>query len=218
MKHFCSRTPFQAPEAGHSDRPTMIQPNCYWRLDAPFLTVIGLYSNVNGELDNTDAKATAQRDWLTEELGSAPADKCLLVAVHHPVYSLGSHGPTPRVAKALDHAIQKSGRFPDAVLSGHDHNYQRFTRKWQGREIPYVIVGAGGMTGYDLSRVHKHLDPGEGVKLEQHNHHQPGFLRITVSPKRLVGEYFTVPGPSRENDGEKLEDKFKLNLETHRVG
>jgi hypothetical protein len=217
MKHFCARVAYHPLEAGHSDRPTMTQPNCYWRLEAPFVTVIGLYSNVSGELDNTDAKATAQRDWLTEELGSAPADRCLLIAVHHPIYSLGSHGPTRRVAQALDHAIRHSGRVPDAVLSGHDHNYQRFTRKLDGREIPYLIVGAGGMTGYDLSRVHKHRDPGEGVKLEHHNHQRPGFLRVTVSPEHLVGEYFTVPGPGRENDGEERDDHFKLDLKKHKL-
>jgi hypothetical protein len=106
---------------------------------------------------------------------------------------------------------------PDAVLSGHAHNYQRFTRTLDGRQIPYLVVGAGGMVGYDLSRVHKHRDPGEGVKLEHHNHQSPGFLRVTVRKDRLVGEYFTVPGPSRENDGEKRDDKFELDLEKHRL-
>jgi hypothetical protein len=217
MKHFCARVPFHAREAGHSDRPTMTQPNCYWRLEAPFVTILGLYSNVSGELDYTDARSTAQRDWLTEELRTAPADRCLLVAVHHPVYSLGGHGPTPRVAEALDQAFQAAGRVPDAVLSGHAHNYQRFTRRLDGREIPYLIVGAGGMAGYDLSRVHKHRDPGAGVTLEHHNHTSPGFLRVTVRPDQLVGEYFTVPGPGRENDGETRDDHFRLDLRTHRV-
>jgi hypothetical protein len=217
MKHFCSRVPYHPLEAGHSDRPTMTQPNCYWRLEAPFLTVVGLYSNVTGELDNTEANATAQRDWLTAELRTAPADRCLLVAVHHPPYSLGGHGSTPRVARALDDAIQASGRVPDAVLSGHDHNYQRFTRATGGRQVPYLVVGAGGMTGYDLTRVQKDLAPGEGVKLEHYNHHRPGFLRVTVNPERLVGEYFVVPGPGRENDGEQRDDRFTLDLKSHRL-
>jgi hypothetical protein len=217
MKHFCARVPYHPLEAGHSDRPTMTQPNCYWRLEAPFVTIIGLYSNVSGELDNTDARATAQRDWLAEELRTAPADRCLLVAVHHPIYSLGSHGPTRRVAQALDDAVKAGGRVPDAVLSGHYHNYQRFTRKFDGRDVPYLVVGAGGMAGYDLSRVHKHRGPGEGVKLEHHNHQRPGFLRLGVTPDRLVGEYFVVPGPGRENDGEERDDHFTLDLEKHKL-
>jgi hypothetical protein len=141
----------------------------------------------------------------------------LLVAVHHPVYSLGGHGATRRVAQALDHAVRHSGRVPDAVLSGQDHNYQRFTRKFESREVPYLVVGAGGMAGYDLSRVHKHRDPGEGVKLEHSNHQRPGFLRVTVTPGRLVGEHFTVPGPGRENDGEQRDDHFQLDLKHHRL-
>jgi hypothetical protein len=176
------------------------------------VTIIGLYSNVSGELDNTDARATAPRDWLTEELRTAPTDRCLLLAVHHPVYSLGGHGPTPRVGKAIDHAIGASGRVPDAVLSGHAHNYQRFTRTLDGRQVPYLVAGAGGMVGYDLSRVHKHRDPGEAVKLGHHNHQSPGFLRVTVRKDRLVGEYVTVPGPSRENDGEKRDDTFEADV------
>jgi hypothetical protein len=30
------------------------------------------------------------------------------------------------------------------VLSGHAHLYQRFTRKVDGREIPYIVCGSGG--------------------------------------------------------------------------
>jgi hypothetical protein len=218
MKHFCARVPYHPLEAGHSDRPTMTQPNCYLRLEAPFVTVIGLYSNVSGELDNTDAQATAQRDWLTEELSTAPSDRCLLIAMHHPIYSLGGHGPTRRVAQALEHAIKASGRFPDAVLSGHDHNYQRFTRKLDhSREIPYLIVGAGGMTGYTLARVHKHRDPGEDVTLEHHNDKRPGFLRLKISADRLKGEYFTVPEAGRENDEEERDDHFTLDLKKHKL-
>lgn len=109
LKHFCATEPTHAAEAGHSDRPTMIQPNCYWRLDTPLASIIGLYSNVSGELDNTDKGETTQRDWLVEQLKTAPADRCLIVAVHHPVYSFGKHGGIVRVREALDHAMDESG-------------------------------------------------------------------------------------------------------------
>jgi hypothetical protein len=216
MDHFCSREAHHAVEAGHSDRPTMIQPNCYWRLEAPFVTVLGLYSNVTGELDNTDAGATAQRDWLTEELRTAPTDRCLLVAVHHPIYSVGPHGPTPRVAEALEVAVRTAGRRPDAVLSGHDHNYQRFTRRVEGRDVPFLVVGAGGFAGYELSKVHRRLALPDGVTLDHSNAKRPGFLRLTVSPDRLVGEYFTVPEEGHEGEDAELDDRFTLDLRQHR--
>ena len=216
MEHFCSRVAHHAAVAGHSTRPTMTQPNCYWRLDAPLVTVIGLYSNVSGELDNTDAGGTAQRDWLAGELADAPADRCLLIAVHHPPYSLGGHASTTRVGAAIDHAVRMSGRVPHAVLSGHSHNYQRFTRDLDGRQVPYLVVGAGGMAGYDLSRVDAGLPAGPGVRLERHNHRLPGFLRVTVTAERLVGEYFTVPAPGHEGDVETRDDAFEVDLRTGR--
>lgn len=217
MRHFCADAPSHAASAGHSDRPTMTQPNCYFTLLCPFVTIIGLYSNVTGELDNTDAGETTQRDWLVEELRAAPADRALLLAVHHPPYSIGMHGPTPRVADAIDHAIKKTGRFPDAVFSGHEHNYQRFTREWNERRIPFVVAGAGGHAGYHLPSVNRRLSPPRWIHLKFVEDDHPGFLRITVSRERLVGRYYTVPEPGRENDPAKRVDKFTVDLLAHKV-
>jgi hypothetical protein len=46
--------------------------------------------------------------------------------------------------KDLDAACAAAGLWPDAVLSGHAHLYQRFTRRAAGREVPYVVSGSGG--------------------------------------------------------------------------
>jgi hypothetical protein len=217
MRHFCSPSPVHPSAAGHSDRPTMTQPNCYWTLRAPFVTIIGLYSNVTGELDNTDRGETTQRDWLVEEMGAAPQDRALLLAVHHPIFSLGSHGPTPRVAAAVDYAIKKTGRFPDAVFSGHEHNYQRFTQEWEDRRIAHVVAGAGGHAGYILTKVNRGLSPPRWVRLKCHEDQHPGFLRVSVNPERLLGRYYVVPEPGRENDPPRRVDKFTIDLKAHRV-
>jgi hypothetical protein len=218
LEHFCSPQAQHTPEAGHSDRPTMIQPNCYWCLDAPCVTLIGLYSNVSGELDHTDAGDTTQRDWLTEELRRAPPGKCLLVAVHHPIYSLGKHGGTQRVREALEHAMTASGRVPDAVLTAHDHCYQRFTRKLDGHRLPILVVGAGGFAGYDdLTRIKPRLELPPNVKLEASNDKRPGFLTLTITRDTLVGEYFTVRGPGKEDKSARRRDKFVLDLRSHRL-
>jgi phosphoribosylcarboxyaminoimidazole (NCAIR) mutase len=29
-------------------------------------------------------------------------------------------------------------------MTGHVHNYQRFTRPLNGRDVPYIVAGAGG--------------------------------------------------------------------------
>jgi hypothetical protein len=217
-RHFCADEAQHAPEAGHSSRPTMTQPNCYWRLEAPFVTIIGLYSNVSGELDNTDRGETTQLDWLTQELRTAPVDKCLLVTVHHPLYSLGKHGGTKRIRDALNRAMTESGRMPDAIFTGHDHCYQRFTLERDGRQMPIIVAGAGGFGGYDdLTPVREKMELPSGISLEAFNDTRPGFLRLSVCAKRLKGEYFAVPRAQKRGKRARRRDKFVLDLRTHQV-
>lgn len=54
------------------------------------------------------------------------------------------HGGTTGLANDIDQACTSAGLWPDAVLSGHAHLYQRFTRAVAGREIPYIVAGSGG--------------------------------------------------------------------------
>jgi hypothetical protein len=218
MEHFCARQASHHPEAGHSDRPTMTQPNCYWCLHAPFITIIGLYSNVSGALDDPEGNATPQRDWLTEELRTAPQDRCLVLAVHHPLYSLGKHGGTDLVRDAIESAMAESGRAPDAIFTGHDHCYQRFTLKREDWHIPVVVAGAGGFATYDdLTRVRPDRYLFDHVKLKAYNDKRPGFLRMTVTPDYLSGEYFVVPKPGNEYKRAKIRDQFVLCLKKHRL-
>jgi len=200
MENFCAAqavtvTPY---------RMTMTQPYCYWTLDAPFVTIIGLYSNVEGALDARGRMD--QQHFLNTQMQAADPKKKLIVAVHHPPYSLDSvHGGTPDILNAIDQAVQASGRTPDAVLSGHVHNYQRFSRVVGTKKIPYVVAGAGGYTN-DVGSLHK-LQPElttppvklpyattvAGVSLENYEQTQAGFLTITATAAQLTFEYFRVP-------------------------
>ncbi len=97
IENFCASQP------QHLDtyRETMTQPYVYWTLEAPFATIIGLYSNVDGSLDGRGTNE--QQRWFEGQLRAAPADKCLIVAVHHPPYSLDAdHGGSPAILAALD--------------------------------------------------------------------------------------------------------------------
>ena len=198
MKNFCDT----APENVTPYRMSMTQPYVYWTLDAPFVTIIGLYSNVEGSLD---ARGRAdQQQFLENQMKSASKDKKLLIAVHHPPFSLDSaHGGCPDILNALDRAISTSGRTPDAVLSGHVHNYQRFSRELDGRKIPYIVAGAGGYAD-DARSMHQLQKALNGkpapipttmkdVTLESYQDTQPGFLRITAEPQEILFEYFLVP-------------------------
>jgi hypothetical protein len=48
------------------------------------------------------------------------------------------------MANEIDAACQDAGLWPDVVLSGHAHLYQRFSRSRGGRTIPYIVSGSGG--------------------------------------------------------------------------
>lgn len=204
FKNFCDFAPHHASPY----RMSMTQPYPYWTLDAPFVTIIGLYSNVEGSLD---ARGRAdQQHFLETQLKAADKNKKLLVTVHHPPFSLDSaHGGCPDILNALDRAVAISGRAPDAVLSGHVHNYQRFSRKLPGGGvIPYIVAGAAGYANTprsmhklqkelhdDLVAKHKNLPyktTMPDVALESYQQEEPGFLRVTVNKSKILFEYFTV--------------------------
>ena len=63
----------------------------------------GTDSNVDGLLDGHGAYE--QQRWLEQQLAAAAHDKFLLIAVHHPPYSLDdNHGGSPAIGDAIDQA------------------------------------------------------------------------------------------------------------------
>ena len=52
----------------------------------------------------------------------------------------------------IDAICEETGVWPHAVLSGHAHNYQRFTRVRQAMQISYIIAGNGGHAVAPLKR------------------------------------------------------------------
>lgn len=224
MTNFCDKTPGYGPYSSY--RKTLNQPWPYWVLDAPYVTVIGLFSNVDGSLDANGS--TEQYDWLVTELKKAAKNKCLLITIHHPSFSLDTaHGGYPVILNDLDNAFKKAGRVPDAVFSGHVHNYQRFTRTIKGKKIPYIIAGAGGYVNKAQSMHRLQRNPqGElitvpfqtthkDVVLNHYNQTSPGFLKITIDDKYLHGTYHTV-----NFDGSRPpatpEDEFKFDWKTNK--
>jgi len=195
---FCASTQQPTPLSGDVQRDTMIQPNVYWTLETPFATVVGLYTNVpeGGSLDSD------QVGWLHSELEAAPADKALIIATHHPVYSADRyHGGSEYMEDVLDLAMQKSGRLADAIFAGHVHNYQRYTRSVGQRRVPYLVVGAGGywhlheMQTHLGSTLQPPLNVGPGLTLERYCADRHGFMRVEVSSSAMRLQYFTVPRP-----------------------
>jgi 3',5'-cyclic AMP phosphodiesterase CpdA len=74
-----------------------------------------------------------QAAWLASELAAAPSGVPLIVALYHPPYSVDAfHGGSATMGQALDTACASAARVPELVLSGHVHDYQRFTRAMAG--------------------------------------------------------------------------------------
>src|SRR5919201_2938924 len=143
MLNFCSPDGAVTPEARDAPRPAMTQPNCYWTLLAPLVTVVGLYTNCpeHGVVEQDQA------DWFKGELAAAPQDKALVVALHHPPYSGDSHHSSSIPMRTLlDESFAASGRRPNLVLTGHVHNYQRWSVPDGDGDGPltYIVAGAGG--------------------------------------------------------------------------
>jgi hypothetical protein len=196
MANFCDRTP-SVPVADPQfeyGRHTQTQPYCDWTLPLQAVTIIGVYSNVpsGGHLEQS------QIDWLTEELKAADAAKPLIVALHHPPFSVDTHhGGSAGMLAALDGAFSAANRAPDLVMSGHVHDYQRFSRVYNGKTIPYIVAGGSGYANLHMlaGDAAPGLDLGNGVTFEYGNDKQYGFLTLTVSQGTISGTYTAVtPG------------------------
>ncbi len=227
VRNFCAAKPgTKTPESHDSPRTAMIQPNVYWTLLTPVVSIIGLYSNVpeHGVLHPD------QLAWLEGELKSLPASLPLLITLHHPPYSADDHhGGSKPMHDALDGAFAKVGRWPDMVLAGHVHDYQRFTRRLasNNRQISYLVAGAGGYHNlHAVAKVSgaKPTPPvtlpvsGDTVTLESYVDDRHGFLRLDAGPGAIAGKYFTVPRPQESwSQPPKLADSFRLDTRTHRL-
>jgi len=224
--NFCA----QQREYSSPYRPTMTQPYVYWTLEAPpFATIIGLYSNVDGSLDAIGR--SQQQAWFAQQLKAADPNKCLILTVHHPCFSLDEmHGGYPDILAALQDAAQAANRWPDLVMGGHVHNYQRFTQTLgDGNQIPHLVIGDGGYAD-SVGSMHKmQRDPAQknapikkpfetdmkGVRLESYNEVAGGFGRVTVDATNLTFEYFACPLTGTIPT--KPFDMFTLNWKTNRI-
>jgi hypothetical protein len=221
LRNFCAKKPGHAEDAGTLMRSTMNQPGVYFTLDAPFVSIVGLYTNVldgPGVLstqgkDRYEKVGDEQLEFLKAELARLKPEReaeerAVIVACHHPPASVAEHSGSKGLAEDLDSAFEESGLWPDAVLSGHAHLYQRYTRKVGGREIPYVVAGAGGFSEtHPRTKVEAPLTRGE-YTLVDYPIVAFGFLTVTVDMnKKQLGIAYT---PS---DKEVEGDSVTVNLE-----
>jgi len=108
-----------------------------------------------------------QYTWLEQDLQNNTAE-CTIVYMHHPIFNIGPQGVANYMA-ALWPLLVNNG--VDLVLTGHDHNYQRWTAlDANGNPSPsgtvQIVAGGGGhgirgfvasdprmLVGYDTSPI-----------------------------------------------------------------
>ena len=104
---------------------------------------------------------------------------------------------------AVDQAVAASGRSPDAVLAGHVHNYQRFSRTVQVGgspvDVPYIVAGAGGYPNLHTmasdaaaAKLPWQMPNFPGAILEAFDDTHFGYGRMTVTATELSFDYVTV--------------------------
>ncbi len=191
LRNFCAAAPGPSPDSGGLVRTAMTQPGVYFTLEAPFVSIVGVYSNVlegpgviSSEGGRYPAIGDEQLAFLIEELTRLKpqreaGERAVILAVHHPPLSVDKkHGGARGLAEDIDKACEQAGLRPDAVLSGHAHLYQRYTRTVDGAEIPYIVAGSGGHNVEAAKASAK--EPPEGYELAGEPIEEYGYLTLTV--------------------------------------
>jgi hypothetical protein len=102
MRNFCAPEPVVTQEAASLHRTAMTQPGVYFTLDAPFVRIIGLFSNaledpglISSENKKWPGVSDVQLAYLAAQLQNIKSQNyqgAVLLAVHHPPFS---YSPPP---------------------------------------------------------------------------------------------------------------------------
>lgn len=275
-RQFCNPQIVVTPEAGSLHRTSMTQPGVYFTLDAPYVRIIGLFSNAledpgvissespgsiasaakKGKNKTKGGKAAGSARWpavpdyqlqfLTtqlENIKSSSYNGAVILAMHHPPFTYspgttnaggGNHGGSPNMLAQIDAICQQVGIYPHAVISGHAHNYQRFTRglKFDGKNYsaPFIICGDSGHNVNPLVKSNfgtklpepadnvdvSYLDqssvfPGTTLTLNKHDQQNSGYLRVSVTSKQLTITF----NPVSKTGAPVKPDTVKVDLTNH---
>jgi tartrate-resistant acid phosphatase type 5 len=138
---------------------------------------------------DSNAITTAQTRWLKRTLARRSGFRRIVV-LHHPPYTCGGHLGSAVVRHAWVPLFERYG--VRLVLSGHDHNYQRFSRNG----VTYVVHGGGGASLYKLTACPRGYPPRLAARVGH------GFLHLTVDAEGVVVQVLDLAG--------KAIDRFRV--------
>ncbi|HTV47786.1 MAG TPA: metallophosphoesterase [Phycisphaerae bacterium] len=227
--NFCTPPESQPPLATEFGVLMPNQPGPHWHLKAPFVDILGLYSNSeeNVGIISNHYIGHKQKIWLHSRLAAIAAARAngprnaLIIAVHHPPFARGFHssGPgypgSPEMLADIDSCCTDANILPDAVISAHTHNYQHYVRTQilNGKEctIPYLIVGTGGI-GLQTVPAPTIVHDSTGTVFYRSAFKDYGYLTVTATAKLLIIQFNALVGIHRE-----LREQITIDLATHKI-
>jgi 3',5'-cyclic AMP phosphodiesterase CpdA len=132
-------------------------------------------------LDSNDVD-DAQTTWLRRTLSRSRA-RWKLAAFHHPPFTCGEYESHRSVVARWVPLFERY--HVRLVLSGHDHNYQRFAPR---RGVRYLVHGGGGRRLYDVGSCPASY-PRRMAARKEH-----GFLYLVIRGNKLNGWAVTTQG------------------------
>jgi 3',5'-cyclic AMP phosphodiesterase CpdA len=146
-------------------------------------------SSTGGDLDSTQAA------FLRNEL-AADNHKCEMVLLHHPRYSAGPHGSSTGLSDQWQDMMNGG---VDVVLSGHDHNYQRWNKMNASggvdtaKGIRFFLVGSGGKNHYSTSN--------RPAGMQAYNADTNGVLKLTLKAGAYDWKFLPEAGKTFTDGG-----------------
>lgn len=158
----------------------------YYSFDLGAWHLVSLNSGLSG------ARMQEQLAWLRQDLASRKA-RCTLAYWHIPLYSSGGHTPNPVMREAWRILYQAGA---DLVLSGHDHDYERFAPQDADGKLDAAhgmrqfVVGTGGAYPTPFRWPVAHTEFRENSRF--------GVLRLTLSDGAYAWRFMPVAGTEDE--------------------
>jgi Big-like domain-containing protein/calcineurin-like phosphoesterase family protein len=162
----------------------------YYSYDLGAWHIVSLNSNVSM------SAGSAQEQWLRADLAANPKE-CTLAYWHHPRFSSGTNHGNFSAAQPIWQALYDFNA--DVVLSGHEHNYERFAPQTPTgaadatRGVREFVVGTGGASHYTG---HSSI-PNSQV----FNGSTWGVLKVTLSAGSYGWQFIPVAGQSFTDSG-----------------
>jgi hypothetical protein len=140
-------------------------------------------------------QGSAQVRWLRADLATHHA-RCTLAYWHHPRYSSGLHGDQPKM-QPIWQTLYQAGA--DVVLTGHDHDYERFGPLSASgaadprRGIREFVVGTGGKNHDQFRAIEPHS--------QTHTADAFGVLELVLRPDSYDWHFEPAAGSTYTDEG-----------------